>query len=381
MNQPRCPTSHSAGLIAGSTWTSHRASVRSSKSDFVYCRDSSSASLSALPPRDLMASSRVHRPSVCIVTPYLAQANNGNWHTAARWARLLRPAFRVRVQEQWDGRACDALIALHAGRSAASIHAFAREHPRRALIVVLTGTDLYGALDTSVRRSLGLATRLVVLNELGRDALPRQWRTKCELVLPSATALAPLAPRRRTFDVAVVGHLRSVKDPRLPMRIARRLPDTSSIRLLHAGNALEHGWSRAARSTERSTRRYRWLGGVPTAEARALIRRSRVLLHPSKDEGGATVIVEALQSGRPVIASNCAGNLGLLGTDYPGLFPVGDVDAAMSLLLRAEGEPAFCRRLIAASRHRARLFAPAREGRTLRRLVHNSIEHNSPSSQ
>lgn len=287
----------------------------------------------------------------------------------------------MRVQQQWDGRACDALIALHAGRSAASIHAYAREHPGRALIVTLTGTDLYGDVDASVRRSLGLATRLVVLNELGREALPRQWRTKCELVLPSATPLARLAPRRRTFDVAVVGHLRAVKDPRLPMRIARRLPDTSTIRLLHAGNALERGWSRAARATARSTRRYRWLGGVRAAEARALIRRSRVLLHPSRDEGGATVIVEALQSGTPVIASNCAGNLGLLGRDYPGLFQVGDTDAAMSLLLRAENEPAFCRRLIAASKRRARLFTPAREGNTLRRLVHNSIKHNPPSSQ
>ena len=287
----------------------------------------------------------------------------------------------MRVQQQWDGGACDALIALHAGRSAASIHAFAREHPGRALIVVLTGTDLYGNLDSSTRRSLGLATRLVVLNELGRRALPRQWRAKCDLVLPSATPLAPLAQRRRTFDVAVVGHLRAVKDPRLPMWIARRLPDASSIRFLHAGNALERGWSRAARATARSTRRYQWLGGVPTAAARALIRRSRVLLHPSKDEGGATVIVEALQSGTPVIASDCAGNLGLLGTEYPGLFPVGDIDAAMSLLLRAENEPAFCRRLIAASRRRARLFTPEREGRTLRRLVHNSIKHNLPSSR
>lgn len=311
----------------------------------------------------------------------MARANNGNWHTAARWSRLLRPEFRVRVQRQWDGRACDALIALHAGRSAASIEAFAREHPRSALIVVLTGTDLYGNLDATVRRSLALATRLVVLNERGSSAVPRQWRTKCELVLPSAAPLTPLAPRSRTFDVAVVGHLRAVKDPRLPMGIARRLADTSRIRFLHAGKALERGWSRAARATARASDHYRWLGGVPAPDARALIRRSRLLLHPSKDEGGATVIVEALQSGTPVIASNCDGNVGLLGADYPGLFPVGDTNAARDLLLRAENDPRFYRRLVAAARRRARLFTPAREGRTLRRLVHNSIGHNLPSNQ
>lgn len=287
----------------------------------------------------------------------------------------------MRIQQQWDGRGCDALIALHAGRSAASIHAFAREHPDRALIVVLTGTDLYGRLDATSRRSLDLATRLVVLNEIGSETLPGPWQAKCELVLPSAPPLAPLAPRLRTFDVAVVGHLRAVKDPRLPMRIARRLPDTSTIRILHAGKALERGWSRAARATARSTHRYRWFGGVPAAQARALIRRSRLLMHPSKDEGGATVIVEALQSGTPVIASDCDGNVGLLGRNYPGLFPVGDMEAAKGLLLRAENEPRFLRRLAAASKRRARLFTPEREGRTLRQLVHNSIRLNPPSQK
>jgi putative glycosyltransferase (TIGR04348 family) len=316
------------------------------------------------------------RPSVCIVTPYLANANNGNWHTASRWARLLRPAFRVRVQTHWDGSAVDVLIALHAGRSAESIHSFARAYPQHALIVVLTGTDLYGGIDATARQSLDLATRLVVLNELAQGALPPRWRAKAELVLPSAIPFAALPPRQRTFDVAVVGHLRAVKDPRLPMSIARRLPDESRIRLLHAGEALESRWARAARATARLGGHYRWLGGIPATDARALIRRSRLLLHPSREEGGATVIVEALQSGTPVIASSCDGNVGLLGDDYPGLFPVGDVDAAMALMLSAEAEPVFYHRLLRATRRRARRFTPAREGKSLRQLVHNSLKHN-----
>lgn len=319
------------------------------------------------------------RASVCIVTPYLADANNGNWHTASRWARFLRPDFRVRVTTAWDGRPDDVLIALHAGRSAASIQAFARAHPGRPLIVALTGTDLYGGLDATVRRSMDLASALVVLNELAGETLPPRWRAKTHCVLPSATPLPPLAPRLHTFDVAVVGHLRAVKDPALPMRVARALPGQSRIRVLHAGQGLEPGWARAARATERATNRYRWLGGLAGATARALIRRSRVLLHPSKEEGGATVIVEALQSGTAVIASGCEGNAGLLGPDHPGLFPVGDADAAAALLLRAEDDPAFHRALLAAGRRRARLYTPDHEGRSLLRLVHNSLR-NRPST-
>jgi putative glycosyltransferase (TIGR04348 family) len=324
-----------------------------------------------------MSASSVRRPRVCIVTPYLADANNGNWHTAARWARLLRPIFSVRVQQRWDGRPCDVLIALHAGRSAASINAFANDCPGRALVVVLTGTDLYGGIDAAVRHSLDLATRLVVINELGSGALPARWRAKTDLVLPSARPLARLEPRRRTFDVAVVGHLRAVKDPLLPMRIARRLPADSRLRFLHAGKALESRWSRAARVTAAATEHYRWLGAVPAAAARTLMRRAQLLFHPSRNEGGATVIVEALQSGIPVIASSCEGNVGLLGADYPGLFPVGDIGSARALLLRAEREPAFRRQLGAAARRRTRRFSPAREREALCRLVHNALKNNA----
>ncbi len=61
------------------------------------------------------------RPVIQIVTPSAARANNGNWRTAARWARLLSARYRVIVQSGWkpgsvDARA-DCLLALHARRS------------------------------------------------------------------------------------------------------------------------------------------------------------------------------------------------------------------------------------------------------------------------
>jgi hypothetical protein len=58
------------------------------------------------------------RPQVTIVTPYGAQANNGNWQTASRWARMLRGPYRVRITTAWRAAdtAPDLLIALHARR-------------------------------------------------------------------------------------------------------------------------------------------------------------------------------------------------------------------------------------------------------------------------
>ena len=91
---------------------------------------------------------------ITIVTPAGAGTRTGNRHTAQRWARLLRTlGHRVRVCVDWDGRAADVLLALHARRSHASIEAFARAYPERALVVVLTGTDLYRDLPASRRPS------------------------------------------------------------------------------------------------------------------------------------------------------------------------------------------------------------------------------------
>ena len=42
-------------------------------------------------------------PEVAIVTPALADANNGNWQTARRWARMLSRAYRVRLAGAWGG--------------------------------------------------------------------------------------------------------------------------------------------------------------------------------------------------------------------------------------------------------------------------------------
>ncbi len=69
-----------------------------------------------------MVAVRSPLPRVCIVSPALASANNGNWHTASRWQRFLARVAQVEVrgvaEEGADG---DLLIALHARRSADSI--------------------------------------------------------------------------------------------------------------------------------------------------------------------------------------------------------------------------------------------------------------------
>jgi glycosyltransferase involved in cell wall biosynthesis len=86
-------------------------------------------------------------------------------------------------------------------------------------------------------------------------------------------------------------------------------------------------------------------------------------------EGGANVVAEAARIGTPVIASHVSGNIGMLGADYPGYFPLTDDAALAQLLERAAGDAKWYRSLKSALRARRKLFAPAAERAALAAVV------------
>jgi dimethylhistidine N-methyltransferase len=269
---------------------------------------------------------------------------------------------RVRVAGDYD-RPADLVVALHAKKSAAAI---ARAHADGATVVVaLTGTDLYkdiAARDAEALRSLDLAHRLVALQPRALESLAPEHRAKTRVILQSVRV-----PQSRTrlsgvgFTAATVGHLRAVKDSLLAAEAARRLPASSRWTVLHAGGAIEPELGERARYETEHNPRYHWVGELPRSEALALIAGADVLIHPSRLEGGANVIGEAVACGVPVLATRIDGSVGLLGADYPGYFEPGDPVALAALLERCEREPAFVddlRRRIAALQPS---FAPERE--------------------
>lgn len=313
---------------------------------------------------------------MCLVTPALASANNGNWQTASRWGRWLAADYRVRVAAQWDGGDDAALVALHARRSAASIAAFAAAHPGRPLVVVLTGTDLYRdiASDAAARRSLALATRLVVLQERAPEALPAEHRAKASVCFQSAPARRPLAKTGHRLRAVMVGHLRDEKAPQTLFAAARRLAGRADILIDHVGAALEPALGEAAQACAAACPHYRWLGPLPHREARARIQRAHVLVHCSRIEGGAHVVLEAVRSGTPVLASRIDGNVGMLGAGYRGYFALDDAAALAALLEQARDDPAMLPALRAQCATRAPLFDPAHERATLLRLLRAAFD-------
>lgn len=311
---------------------------------------------------------------IVLITPEGPTSRTGNRVAASRWARILRRlGHKVRIGSDYDGRPADLMVAVHAWRSAASIERFKAKFPDRPVVLQLSGTDIYQYIDTDpvpTLRSMELADRLVGLNDLAWRAVPKLFRPRLGVIHQSAVTLAyPRRPSARAMVVSVIGHLRDVKDPLRAAEAARLLPAGSRVRIEQVGRAYTPEWAARAQAEMESNPRYHWRGDVPTATVRRLLARSHAMVISSLSEGGANVISEATVACVPVLASRMDGNVGLLGADYPGYFPVGDTRALARLVVRLEREPPFVRQLGKALAQRAPLFRPAREIAAWRRLL------------
>ncbi|MDB5796080.1 MAG: family glycosyltransferase [Noviherbaspirillum sp.] len=315
-------------------------------------------------------------PLINIISPATANANNGNWHTASRWAGFLGERYRVAISTEWNGEPCNALVALHARRSSASLEKYAAAFPLRPSVLILTGTDLYRdiGIDADAQRSLRLATRLVVLQEAGLQELEPILREKTRVIHQSVPAVAARrkrsAPDASNAGIIMIGHLRIEKDPLTFMRAAALLHG-SGVRMTHIGGALDPALGEQARATEQSAPHYRWLGDLPHAATLEALQQNQLMVITSLMEGGAHVIIEAIVSGVPVLASDISGNRGMLGTDYAGYFPVGDSRALARMIEKAVSDPGFYALLQAQCDARAALFLPEREQAAVLQLMDN----------
>lgn len=316
-----------------------------------------------------------------IVTPAPPDSLHGNWITALRWAMILRRlGNRVSIAQTYDGKPFDLLVALHARKSHPAVINFRRLNPEGPVIVALTGTDVYRDIQNShsARKSLDMATRIVVLQPKAVEELRPIWRKKTRVIFQSvkngqtligtngksAKPRAGNYAKKRSgasFDVSVIGHLRAVKDPFRTAMAARLLPHSSKVRVLQIGGAMTVGMANRARKEMIVNERYQWLGEQPQARVRRILKKSSLCVLSSRMEGGANVLSEAIVASVPILASRIDGNVGILGANYPGYFDVGDTRRLKRLLTRAESSLGYLAELKAWSKSLAKLADPARE--------------------
>ncbi|MDF1823999.1 MAG: selenoneine biosynthesis selenosugar synthase SenB [Verrucomicrobiales bacterium] len=309
--------------------------------------------------------------NILLYSPASTVRRNGNRQTSSQWVEMLREAgHHVRILSHYENEQADLLIALHATKSREAILGFQQSVPGGKVILTLTGTDIYPspaeeAIDTMMR-----ADALITLQRKAVEKVPKDCQTKTFTVIQSAHRRSNLAEEStHGVVVSVVGHLRDVKDPLLPARASRLLNASSEIRIRHAGGILETKYAALVAAEEKENPRYEWLGELSEIETANLIASSHLMVISSLSEGGARVVGEAVVHGTPVLSSRIDGVIGLLGDDYPGLFPAGSASSLAKMLSKAERDSFFYATLKKAALRSAEQFSPEAEKTSLLSII------------
>jgi putative glycosyltransferase (TIGR04348 family) len=265
------------------------------------------------------------------------------------------------------------MIALHAARSHDSIHAWKTSTTlHRPLVLIMTGTDLYRDLPAGSLPALDALARadsIVVLQPEALNMIPAQYLAHSRVIFQSVLAGRKIFKRSNCFLVTVIGHLRAEKDPFCINQALQYLPASSLIRVVHLGAAMSSDFALQAQEYGAQDARYRWIGPRTHRNAMRWLASCHLMVISSVMEGGAHVVSEAIALGIAVIASDIDGNRGLLGDDYPGLYPVSNSQALAALLQRAETDPDYLHTLESAVRTRQLLITPAREQQSIASML------------
>jgi putative glycosyltransferase (TIGR04348 family) len=308
---------------------------------------------------------------ILIKTPFVKGVRTGNRSSAEQYLAVMhRLGHEAQVADTYDGQQVDWLIGLHAEKCAEAVADCRLACPEAKIAVVLTGTDIYPEPSQQALETMRLADRLVGLQPDAAAQVPREFRAKLRVIVQASEPGQVVVQKSLDpFDVCVVGHLRDVKDPMLTAAASRLLPRESKIRIRHAGAILDPRYEELVAKEMNENPRYTWLGQLGVTAVRDLISGSQLLVMTSLSEGAGRVVGSAIVKGTPVLSTRNHGVVGLVGEDYPGLFPLGDAGALAALLRRVESDSAFREALAARCEARKFLFEPERELAGWRKLL------------
>ena len=347
------------------------------------------------------------RIDVRILTPFGAASGMGNWRTASRYAQMLR-ASGLNASVFEPNAIADAClesgqrtvaIVLNAQRSAKELQAFARA--KIPVMLVMTGTDIYGALRqersgspeyVATEQALRSAALIVTLQAEASQEIGSRWPELSPRVFtlmqtsPTRKPYAPIiTPQSKTVRFLIAAHIREEKDPRtaffafhraFPEGWARRWDGGRvPVRLIHVGSHRDRALAREMLQLSGQFQGILLEGPLTHAQTMRRMTHVHGLIQPSVSEGGALVVAEAVGCRLPVIASDIAAHRAQLGRDDPGLFPAGDVDALAARLTRFIQDQDFHHQLRNHQTSMAStLTSPAQERDELVRLVRRLAE-------
>lgn len=316
---------------------------------------------------------------ICICSGYPLSSPKGNSVTAKRLEKLFQSAGyeAFAVSTEMPPQA-DHLVVLNAIKTAAASKYYARTYPDSMVHVMLTGTDIHRDIHQFPELAdevFQVASSLIVAHPECIDEVPEQWRRKLRVIYPSVEL--PEIPQFVPYTsptFTCLGHLREVKNPHLMFNALQLLNE--EVKAVSLGDALEEKEGDIARANMEADARYQWLSGVDRPQALERMKQSIATINSSFLEGGSNVIVEAISLGVPVLASDIAGNRGLLGESYGGLFPSNDVKALAGLMKKCLTDKLFRGLLLEQLQIQRKLFSSEWEIRTWLDLIDPSLSNS-----
>ena len=140
--------------------------------------------------------------------------------------------------------------------------------------------------------------------------------------------------RRDPHRLLFVGLIRRVKGVDVLLQALRRLIDRGrDVRLVVVGDSFYESYRREVEGLRALTAdlklsdRVEFLGGKPPTEIASEMRRSALLVLPSRRESFGAVLAEALACGTPVVATDCGGPRDIVSDSVGTLVPPEDTDA------------------------------------------------------
>jgi len=214
------------------------------------------------------------------------------------------------------------------------------------VVVTLHGSDVNVQLVRPVvgrwlAKRLELASRLVIVSERMREALAERSAALAAgaVTIPNGfdAESRSVLPSEHRHGLVFCGQLVPLKNVHVLLRAYALVRDKVESPLKIVGGGVEETRLRELSVALGLGSRVRFLGELPHDEAVRQIAGARSLVLPSQREGLPTVLIEALSSGTPVVASHVGGAPDLIaGRDVGVLVPPGDVEALAEALVSVE---------------------------------------------
>ncbi|WP_421378401.1 glycosyltransferase family 4 protein [Bacillus salacetis] len=193
-------------------------------------------------------------------------------------------------------------------------------------VITITGTDLNHDLYDDARRSkvlncLNEAGAITVFDQAAKETLTKEVsgiNKKIHVIHQGTSDLKPsqtsLPKDEGTFVFVLPAGIRKVKNIPFAVQALKKLHERyPHIRLLLVGPIIEDDEGRFVKElVEENQEWVSYPGQLPHKEMGAAYQYADVVLNTSISEGQPAAILEAMEHGLPVVASNNAGNMNIV---------------------------------------------------------------------